>query len=176
MPRVRAQLHQRAARRPGHRAPVVHAVRGLAAARRGAGTPAPIAATDRDELLDAYLQSARYAYAYLFHSPRPPAERAFEDRQTQVRDYYNYAVQQSVTRLFSHYRDAPKADAARSGESARIGDWNIHFLMDEVRLPGGKTTPYELIPASTLTFSGLRSMPARRLRRRAGRRHGAQRQ
>ncbi len=116
----------------------------------------PIAATDRDELLDAYLQSARYAY--LFHSPRPPAERAFEDRQTQVRDYYNYAVQQSVTRLFSHYRDAPKADAARSGESARIGDWNIHFLMDEVRLPGGKTTPYELIPASTLTFSGLRSM------------------
>ena len=118
----------------------------------------PIAATDRDELLDAYLQSARYAYAYLFHSPRPPAERAFEDRQTQVRDYYNYAVQQSVTRLFSHYRDAPKADAARSGESARIGDWNIHFLMDEVRLPGGKTTPYELIPASTLTFSGLRSM------------------
>ena len=75
-----------------------------------------------------------------------------------MRDYYNYAVQQSVTRLFSHYRDAPKADAARSGESARIGDWNIHFLMDEVRLPGGKTTPYELIPASTLTFSGLRSM------------------
>ena len=73
----------------------------------------PIAATDRDELLDAYLQSARYAYAYLFHSPRPPAERAFEDRQTQVRDYYNYAVQQSVTRLFSHYRDAPKADAAQ---------------------------------------------------------------
>ena len=117
----------------------------------------PIAATDRDELLDAYLQSARYAYAYLFHSPRPPAERAFEDRQTQVRDYYNYAVQQSVTRLFSHYRDAPRP-MPRSGESARIGDWNIHFLMDEVRLPGGKTTPYELIPASTLTFSGLRSM------------------
>ena len=77
----------------------------------------PIAATDRDELLDAYLQSARYAYAYLFHSPRPPAERAFEDRQTQVRDYYNYAVQQSVTRLFSHYRDAPKADAARAAKA-----------------------------------------------------------
>ena len=85
----------------------------------------PIAATDRDELLDAYLQSARYAYAYLFHSPRPPAERAFEDRQTQVRDYYNYAVQQSVTRLFSHYRDAPrpmpraaaKAPASATGTS-----------------------------------------------------------
>ena len=151
-------LNHRAARqrRPGHRAPVVHAVRGLAAARRGAGTPAPHR-RDRPRRAAGRLPAKRARYAYLFHSPRPPAERAFEDRQTQVRDYYNYAVQQSVTRLFSHYRDAPRP-MPRSGESARIGDWNIHFLMDEVRLPGGKTTPYELIPASTLTFSGLRSM------------------
>ena len=63
-----------------------------------------------------YLQSARYAYAYLFHSPRRRPSARFEDRQTQVRDYYNYAVQQSVTRLFSHHRDAPKADAARAAK------------------------------------------------------------
>lgn len=32
--------------------------------------------------------------AYLFFTGRAAGERAFEDRQTQVRDWYNYAVQQ----------------------------------------------------------------------------------
>jgi hypothetical protein len=49
-------------------------------------------------------RSARHAYAYLFFTARKPRDRAFEDRQTQVRDYYNYAVQQAITGLFSRYR------------------------------------------------------------------------
>src|SRR5690606_22387523 len=50
----------------------------------------------RDDQIDAWLEAARHAYAYLFFSGRAPGERAFEDRQTQVRDYYNYAVQRAA--------------------------------------------------------------------------------
>ncbi|CAM5533866.1 hypothetical protein [Rhodanobacter lindaniclasticus] len=33
-----------------------------------------------DATLNAYMQSARYAYAYLFYTRRTPAERAFDQR------------------------------------------------------------------------------------------------
>lgn len=58
-----------------------------------------------DAALDAWLEAARYAYAYLFFSGRTPAERAFEDWQTQVRDYYNYAAEQSAALVFQRGHD-----------------------------------------------------------------------
>ena len=71
-------------------------------------------------LLDAYATAARRAY--LFERARAGRARGPPAR---LRDYYNYAVQQSVTRLFSHYRDAPrpmpraaaKAPASATGTS-----------------------------------------------------------
>ncbi|KAG1251479.1 hypothetical protein G6F68_012250 [Rhizopus microsporus] len=45
--------------------------------------------------LDAWMQVARQAYAYLFFTERTANQRGFEDRQTQVRDYYNLAVQEA---------------------------------------------------------------------------------
>ena len=39
--------------------------------------------------LQALMETARHAWAYLFFTGRAPGERAFEDRQTQVRDWYN---------------------------------------------------------------------------------------
>ncbi len=62
-------------------------------------TPKKTAAGDppmSDAALDAWLEAARYAYAYLFYSGRSPSDRAFEDRQTQVRDYYNYAAEKAA--------------------------------------------------------------------------------
>ncbi|WP_454694288.1 esterase/lipase family protein [Achromobacter aegrifaciens] len=114
----------------------------------------PANQADQDELLDAYLQTARAAYAYLFFTPRSPSDRAFEDRQTQVRDYYNYAVQQAVTRLFEQYRGRPP----EPGTKMTAGAWQVLGEMSDVKLPGGKQFPHELVPASTLTFRGLRSM------------------
>lgn len=73
------------------------------------------------ELFDAYLQSARYAYAYLFFTDRRPGDRAFEDRQTQVRDYYNYAVQQATMLLFAKYHDTSYAFQ----KTIEIGRWRI---------------------------------------------------
>lgn len=114
----------------------------------------PASQDDEDRLLDAYLQTARAAYAYLFFTPRSPSERAFEDRQAQIRDYYNYAVQQAVTRLFEQYRGRPP----QPGTKMTAGPWQVLGEMSDVKLPGGKQFPHELVPASTLTFQGLRSM------------------
>ncbi|QLF94972.1 alpha/beta fold hydrolase [Pseudomonas sp. ABC1] len=110
-----------------------------------------------DEVLDAYMESARHAYAYLFFSEREPEQRAFEDRQTQVRDYYNFAVQQAITRLFERYRGHPPA-ARESGDfSVSAGKWSVSGDMADVRLANGRDLPKELIPASSLSFAGLRN-------------------
>jgi hypothetical protein len=105
-------------------------------------------------VLDAWLETARHAYAYLFFTARKPGERAFEDRQTQVRDYYNYAVQQTVTRLFKVYSATP---AAQRGETLALGGWRIDSHADDLALPPDSPMPDELLPASSLRFTGLRN-------------------
>ncbi len=99
----------------------------------------------------AWLESARYAYAYLFFSARKPGERAFENRQTQVRDYYNYAVQQVVRLLFQRWR-------GHVGDDFSIGLWNLRSDMHGYRLPGGAPMPLDVIPASSLRLDGIRSV------------------
>jgi pimeloyl-ACP methyl ester carboxylesterase len=115
-----------------------------------------LAPMTQDAQMGAYLESARYAFAYLFATPRPPAQRAFEDRQIQVRDYYNYATQQVTTRLFQHYRADVRVNAA--GEFFfDIADWVISGRLNEVRLAAGQRVPDAVQAASSLTFSGLRN-------------------
>ncbi|MCD9007621.1 alpha/beta fold hydrolase [Luteimonas sp. XNQY3] len=107
-----------------------------------------------DAQLDAWLEAARHAYAYLFFSARTPGERAFEDRQTQVRDYYNLATQEAATTLFARHAGAPGAE----GEALQQAGWTIHTTLDGIRLPEGVDLPEELIPAASLQFAGLRSV------------------
>ena len=101
--------------------------------------------------VDAWLEAARHAWAYLFFTDRKPSERAFEDRQIQVRDYYNYAVQQAVTGLFTlnqqHGPDVPPS----------FGQWQLRTDFSGVWLPANKQMPHELVPATSLRFSGLRN-------------------
>lgn len=104
-----------------------------------------------DQALDAWLEATRYAYAYLFFTERTPGERAFEDRQTQVRDYYNYAVQQSVTGLFERLRESPP------GAPPQVGHWSISADLSRFPRVDDTRLPRELIPASSLSFDGLRS-------------------
>ncbi|KIQ97705.1 hypothetical protein TI01_0642 [Lysobacter sp. A03] len=106
--------------------------------------------------LMAWLEAARNAYAYLFFTERSPGERVFEDRQTQVRDYYNYAVQQIVTQLFARW----KADSGVTfgpQVAATVGEWRIEMDDEGLRLPGHTTQVEAMVPASTLRFAGLRS-------------------
>ncbi|SOD53371.1 hypothetical protein SAMN06296416_102377 [Pseudoxanthomonas wuyuanensis] len=139
-------------------------VEGVAAERRLAAqselwTARAIALTGKkpaqmsDAALQAWLEAARHAYAYLFFSERSPGERAFEDRQTQVRDYYNYATQQVVASLFARSRTAGPQD----GDSARVGPWQVRVDLSAYRLPGGSNQPQAIVAASSLRFDGLRS-------------------
>jgi pimeloyl-ACP methyl ester carboxylesterase len=110
-----------------------------------------------DAQFDLWLRTVRYAYAYLFYGQRTAGERAFEDRQTQVRDYYNYAAQELATALFR--RGALDTYAGnRDPAKQAIGNWTIHIDLSRVRLPEGVREPREVIPASRLSFAGLRSI------------------
>ena len=114
-----------------------------------------------DAQIDAWLEAARHAYAYLFFSERAPGERAFEDRQTQVRDYYNYAVQQAASGLFQRWQDQAGRDAGTTtgaGDAVSIAGWSITSDMSGVRMPEGVALPRELVPASSISFAGLRSI------------------
>jgi hypothetical protein len=110
-----------------------------------------------DQALDAWLQAARYAYAYLFFTPRAPSQRAFEDRQTQVRDYYNYATQRVVSSLFERWRARAASGQASASAAIQAGTWTVTSELGDFRLPGGVEAPDAVIPASTLAFEGLRS-------------------
>lgn len=98
----------------------------------------------------AWMETARHAYAYLFFAARTPSERAFEERQTQVRDWYNYAVQRAVIELFQ-----TQGTAGAMGPALQRDGWTLRIAL-QARLPGAAVAPAELLPADTLAFRGLR--------------------
>lgn len=103
--------------------------------------------------LNAWLETARYSYLYLFFSGRSPAQRALEDRLTQVRDYYNYATEQAASVVFQRTRTR-----ALEGEDinrpVQVDDWTIRAKFDDLKLQG---VPKQLVAASSVSFAGLRS-------------------
>lgn len=105
------------------------------------------------QTITPWIEVVRYAWAYLFFTERSPGERAFEGRQTQVRDWYNYAAQQAVTTLFSTH-DLNRQAGDRK-PILHLNNWTIR-----VEIPprlGVLNLPHELLPASSLVFHGLRS-------------------
>lgn len=107
--------------------------------------------------LTPWIEAVRYTYAYLFFTRRTPGERAFEDRQTLVRDWYNYAVQQAITQLFSVLSTQAHIAAGDEGMTVDMGGWTVRLKL-EARLPEGVALPQELLPASSLAFQGVRSI------------------
>lgn len=111
-----------------------------------------------DAMLDAYLESARHAYAYLFMTERTVGQRALDDRQTQVRDYYNFSVQKALAGLFARYQgNPPQASEGQGNFVLQSGRWQIQGTVGDVRLAGGRDLPEALIPAASLSFKGLRN-------------------
>jgi pimeloyl-ACP methyl ester carboxylesterase len=103
-----------------------------------------------DATLDAYLQSARYAYAYLFYTQRTPAERVFDQRQAKVIAFYDYAMERVVERWF---RELPKLGP--DWTQTDLAGWSV--LRPDTDL-GLHAAPSELLPASSLRFKGLRNV------------------
>ncbi len=109
--------------------------------------------------LDAWMQVARQAYAYLFFTERTANQRGFEDRQTQVRDYYNLAVQEASVQLFEAYATGRvHSDTSRF----QLGRWTFVLAPSDDGSPLDERTPRELVPAAALSFTGtLRSVHRR---------------
>src|SRR5690606_2678296 len=49
-----------------------------------------------DQQLAMLDKSIRYSYAYLFKTKRQPSDRIFDNRQVQIRDFYNQALAKMV--------------------------------------------------------------------------------
>ena len=103
------------------------------------------------ELLNDYIQTAKYSYAYLFFSGRKISDRALEDRQTQVKDYYNFAVQNVIEQLYRATKGKALTDFP-----VREGKWNIYIKNPE-QLSEHAETVKELIPDTVLSFKGLKN-------------------
>ena len=108
--------------------------------------------------LSAYLESAKHAYLYLFFTSRTPDLRALEDRQTQVRDYYNFSTQQAVVGLFNRYRNQlEKSVAEDKTYLLDFAPWQVSGNTAGISLSNKGQLPNELVAASSLTFKGLRN-------------------
>lgn len=117
-------------------------------------TRAGPSAVHPDAVRDAYLETARHAYAYLFFTGGRPSQRAFEDRQTQVLDYYNYSVTRAIESIFPRYRGRAPVSPAMLDE----GEWKIQLRIEDGRPAGVRRLPQSLVAASSLRFGGLRNV------------------
>ena len=102
----------------------------------------------------AWLEAARYAYAYLFFAGRSPAERALEDRLTQVRDYYNNAAEQAAAVVFDRAREQALAGGSGTGIDLEASGWTVSARYEHLALQG---IPQAMVATSSLGFAGMRS-------------------
>lgn len=115
--------------------------------------------------LDAWMGVARESYAYLFFTERTAGDRAFVDRQTQVRDYYNLAVQEVSVLLFeANARGVHSVQAGATHVIMKIGKWTFHIWTNTGNEGVDKWEVSELIPALSMEFKGS----LRRFHRRDG--------
>src|SRR5690606_29931499 len=90
---------------------------------------------------------------------RRPDQRVLEGRQMQVRDYYNFAVQQAVTHLFESHDQRPPVEQEGKGSGSvrvQVGAWTMR-ASSELTFGADDDLPQDLIPASSLNFQGLRN-------------------
>lgn len=101
-------------------------------------------------------RSIRYSYAYLFHSNREPQQRIFDNRQVQIRDFYN----QAIAKIASAYPAQSIDEQKHLPPSVQIG--NSDYRLDFSDYPDLANQPIESYLSSyNLNFSGLRSINRR---------------
>lgn len=105
---------------------------------------------------DLLANSLRHAYAYLFYTQREPSQRLFDNRQVQVRDFYNQALVNLVTLI----NQTNKNYQFTHNKPFKLGDNTFHFypyLSQDKSLPAST----ELVSAYDLNFRGLQSINRR---------------
>ncbi|WDZ50113.1 alpha/beta fold hydrolase [Acinetobacter vivianii] len=107
-----------------------------------------------DQQLQALDKSIRYSYAYLFKTSRQPQERIFDNRQVQIRDFYNQALNQLVN-VYS-----AKNSSSTIPDSIKIGESTYRIDIDSYpKLQGKKLEKFT--SSYNMNFSGLRTINRR---------------
>ncbi|MGN9714049.1 esterase/lipase family protein [Acinetobacter variabilis] len=108
----------------------------------------------QDQQLVMLDQSIRYSYAYLFKTQRAPQDRIFDNRQVQIRDFYNLAIAHLI-HVYSERH--PSKEVSR-----KIQVGNSIYSVDFENYPEIKDQSFEkLMSTYNMNFSGLRSITRR---------------
>lgn len=107
-----------------------------------------------DNQLTLLDNSIRYSYAYMFKTKRAPADRIFDNRQVQIRDFYN----QGIAKLVNSYSLRYKPQEATQRITVGHTTYHINFS----HYPELQNRKIEqLMSTYNLNFSGLRSITRR---------------
>lgn len=107
-----------------------------------------------DQQLGMLDKSIRYSYAYMFNTKRDPQDRIFDNRQVQLRDFYN----QAIAKLVNSYglRHGP----SEVGNQIKVGQSIYRINYDNYPLLKNRQVE-QLMSTYNMNFSGLRSITRR---------------
>lgn len=107
-----------------------------------------------DQKLEALDKSIRYSYAYLFKTSRQPQERLFDNRQVQIRDFYNQALTQLVSGHSLRNPSTNLSPTIKIGKSTYTIDIQAYQRLQNMKLE-------KFISSYNMNFSGLRAINRR---------------
>ncbi|UIZ56540.1 alpha/beta hydrolase [Acinetobacter sp. SCLZS86] len=107
-----------------------------------------------DQQLHMLDQSIRYSYAYMFKTKRAPQDRIFDNRQVQIRDFYNQAIAKLVSSYALRYKHNELQQQIRVGNSIYDIDFDYYPQLKQQKIQ-------QLMSTYNLNFSGLRSITRR---------------
>lgn len=107
-----------------------------------------------EQELQAIDKSIRYSYAYLFKTSRQPQDRIFDNRQVQIRDFYNQALNQLVNLYSQTNTSATIPSVIKIGKSSYTID-----IESYQKLQGKKLEKFT--SSYNMNFSGLRTINRR---------------
>lgn len=107
-----------------------------------------------DEELDMLDKSIRYSYAYMFKTQRGPEDRIFDNRQVQIRDFYNLAIAKLSNAYTLRHPQKEVERQIQIGKSIYQIDFSNYHLLKEQKIE-------QLKSSYNLNFSGLRSINRR---------------
>ncbi len=107
-----------------------------------------------DQQLHMLDQSIRYSYAYMFKTKRALQDRLFDNRQVQIRDFYNQAIAKLVSSYALRYKHDELQQQIRVGNSIYDIDFEYYPQLKQQKIQ-------QLMSTYNLNFSGLRSVTRR---------------
>lgn len=108
----------------------------------------------QDQQLKMLDQSIRYSYAYLFKTQRAPQDRIFDNRQVQIRDFYNLAIAHLIHVYAERHESKESSRVLHVGNSTYHVDYEYDAQLE-------KQKAEQLVSTYNMNFSGLRSINRR---------------